>query len=60
MKKPIKAIIYVKKNLIPNNMDGNAVAIQFQELIEYAFKNNIRIIKSYCDVCPGGSEMKSE
>lgn len=60
MKRPVKAVIYVKKNLHPENMDASAIASQFQAIIEYAFKNNIQIIKSYCDVVADGSKLGPE
>lgn len=60
MKKPIKAIIYVRKNINPENIDGNAIANQFQEIIEYAFKNNIKIIRCYCDIGQPRSEMSPD
>ena len=52
--KTVTAVVYVRKNTIQSNGDGTAIANQFQAIYEYASQNNIKIIKSYCDVPASG------
>lgn len=56
-KQPRRAIAYVRKNLIKSDGDASDIAKQFQAIYEFADKNGIKLINSYCDVPVSGLEL---
>ncbi len=59
-KNQITAIAYARTATMPQNGDGNAIAKQYQQIFDYAQSNNIKIIKSYCDVAVSGMKVGPE
>lgn len=59
-KNQVTAVAYARTASMSQNGDGNAIANQFQQIYDYAQSNNIKIIKSYCDVAVSGMKVGPE
>jgi DNA invertase Pin-like site-specific DNA recombinase len=57
MKKSTTAISYVRTNVISANGDGSNLSKQIQAINEYAYKNGIKIVNTYCDIGVPGTRM---
>lgn len=53
----VTAIAYARTASTSQRRDENSIANQFQQIYDYANNNNIKIIKSYCDVAVSGKKV---